>query len=438
LAIYHFTVALISRARGQRIVAVAAANAAAKLWDGYYGVVHNHQRREGVEFTEIAAPDDAPPWVLDRGQLWNRVEAAERRKDSQLARAVEISLPVELQRAQCIELLRDFVHAEFVSKRMIADMSIRRTRLGNPSAHVLLTLREANAAGFGPKMRQWNRKSNLMDWRSSWATFANLALARAGHTVRIDHRTLDQQQIDLTPARRIGIGRPLDPKTLPEHLQARVAEQQRIANDNGGAILADPAIAIRALARQRCRFTQADLERFLTSRTNGKAQLDAVISAVMASPELVALEATGDATRYTSRDSLDAEKSLARRAQNMNKRGDFHTVAVRGDELHDFLQAARSAWTERGKQVLDAMPAPGDALQMHDVVLLKGAEMIELKTLEKILDAAERARAAIMLIADPQRLQAMGDMSPLRALLDRAAGIELGSSRSHGFRPWSG
>jgi ATP-dependent exoDNAse (exonuclease V) alpha subunit len=113
-------------------------------------------------------------------------------------------------------------------------------------------------------------------------------------------------------------------------------------------------------------------------------------------------------------------------------------VAVRGDELHDFLQAARSAWTERGKQVLDAMPAPGDALQMHDVVLLKGAEMIELKTLEKILDAAERARAAIMLIADPQRLQAMGDMSPLRALLDRAAGIELGSSRSPGFRPWSG
>ena len=92
MAIYHFTVAVISRARGQRIVAVAAAHAAARLRDHYYGELHNHERREGVEFAEVIAPVGAPPWVRDREQLWNRVEAAERRKDSQLARAVEISL----------------------------------------------------------------------------------------------------------------------------------------------------------------------------------------------------------------------------------------------------------------------------------------------------------------------------------------------------------
>ena len=96
MAIYHFTVAVISRARGQRIVAVAASHAAAKLRDQYYGVLHNHERREGMEFTEIAAPAGSPPWVFDREQLWNRVEAVERRKDSQLARAIEVSLPVEL------------------------------------------------------------------------------------------------------------------------------------------------------------------------------------------------------------------------------------------------------------------------------------------------------------------------------------------------------
>jgi hypothetical protein len=32
----------------------------------------------------------AVDWVFDREQLWNAVEAAERRKDAQLAREIEI------------------------------------------------------------------------------------------------------------------------------------------------------------------------------------------------------------------------------------------------------------------------------------------------------------------------------------------------------------
>jgi ATP-dependent exoDNAse (exonuclease V) alpha subunit len=419
LAIYHFTVAVISRARGQRIVAVAAAHAAAKLRDQYYGELHNHERREGVEFTEVSAPAGAPPWVFDREQLWNRVEAAERRKDSQLARAIEISLPVELELPKSIDLLRDYVRAEFVSKGMIADMSIRRTKLKNPNAHVLLTLREASAAGFGPKMRHWNRKSNLMDWRASWAEHANLHLARAGHPVRIDHRSLDEQQIELTPARRTGIGRSSAAlEALPEHLLARFVEQRRIANDNGSAILEDPTIAIRALARQRHRFSQADLRQFLTSRTDGEAQLEAALSTIMASAELVALNTTaGGAAIYTSRDLVEAEKALLRRAQNMTKRGDFRAFAVRGGELQDFLQSVRKSWHERGRRVREAIPALGEALSKQDVLLLKGAEMLDIKTLEKMLDAAERARASMVLVADADRLQAMGAMSPMHGLL---------------------
>jgi ATP-dependent exoDNAse (exonuclease V) alpha subunit len=410
---------VISRARGQRIVAAAAVQAAAKLRDEYYGVVHNHLRREGVEFTEIAAPAGVPAWAFDREQLWNRVEAGERRKDAQLARAIEISLPAEFDLPRCIDLLRDFVLAEFVSRGMIADMSIRRTQLGNPNAHVLLTQRAANAGGFGLKMREWNRKGDLMNWRSAWADCANLHLARAGHAVRIDHRSFDEQQIELTPARRTGIGRTAaDLETLPEHLQARFREQRRIAHENGSAILEDPTIAIRALARQRRRFTPEDLRRFLTSRTDGEAQLEAALSCVLACAELVGLNA-GQAgpTLYTSRDLLEAEKALLRRAQNMRKRGDFQAVAVPGGELSEFLEQARSQWHARGKQVRDAMPALGDALAKNDVLLVQGAEMIDLKTLERHVDAAERARAAVLLVADAERLQAMGAMSPMHELI---------------------
>ena len=416
MAIYHFTVSVISRARGQRIVALAAARAGAKLRDDYYGVIHNYQHRHRVEFEAIVAPAGSPPWVFDREQLWNRVEIAERRRDSQLARAIEISLPVELNLEQCTELLREYVHAEFISKHMIADMSIHRTDLGNPNAHVLLTLREAGSAGFGPKMRQWNRKNNLLDWRAAWANCTNQHLARAGYQVRIDHRSLDEQQIVLTPSRRTGIGhRAARLDALPDHLAARFEQQRQIANDNGAVILEDPAIAIRALVHQRRCFTLADLTRFLASRTHGKTQLDAAFSAVMASSELVRFGA-GDSL-YTSRDLLDAEKSLLRRAQNLTKRGDFQAVAKLDGELQDFLQATRIYWEERGRRVRDAMPSSGDLLSKLDVVLLQGAEMLDLKTLEKHLNAAERARAAIILVADGERLRAMGSMSPMHDLI---------------------
>jgi ATP-dependent exoDNAse (exonuclease V) alpha subunit len=410
---------VISRARGQRIVAAAAAQAAAKLRDDYYGIVHNHLRREGVEFTEIAAPDGAPAWVFDRERLWNLVEAGERRRDAQLARAVEISLPAELDLARCGDLLRDFVRAQFLSRGMIADMSIRMSQNGNPNAHVLLTLRLAYEAGFGLKMREWNRKSDLVNWRVAWANCANLHLARAGLSVRIDHRSLDEQQIELTPTRRTGIGGGSTNLTaLPEHLQARFLEQRRIAHENGSAILEDPSIAIRALARQRAGFTREDLRRFLESRTDGQLQLQAAISSVLASAELIVLNAGEDgAPMYTSRDLLEAEKALMRRAQNMTKRGDFQAIAVAGGELSEFLETQRTRWHERGKQVRAALPRTGDVLSRDDVLLLQGAEMLDLKTLERHLDAAERARSSVVLVADAERLEAMGAMSPMHHLI---------------------
>jgi hypothetical protein len=268
-------------------------------------------------------------------------------------------------------------------------------------------------------MREWNRKGDLLGWRSAWADCANLHLARAGYAVRIDHRSFAAQQIELIPARRTGVGRPLAAlESLPEHLQARLVEQRQIAHANGSAIVADPAIAIRALARQRRRFTRADLGRFLASRTGGRAQLDAALAMALACAELVAVGAAqGAAALYTSRDLLEAEKALKRRAQNLTKRGDLQSVAVPGGQLHEYLRAVRRHWLERGRQVRDALPPSGDALATHEVVLVQGAEMLDLKTLERHLDAAERARATLVLVADAQRLQAMGVHSPMYELV---------------------
>jgi len=168
LAIYHLTAKVISRARGQSITAAAYRSGSA-LRDERYGLTHNYTRNRKAAHSEIMSPAGAPAWVNDREALWNRVEAGERRKDSQLARAIEIGVPVELSNTESVALMRDFIAQEFVSKGMIADFCIRRNHAGNPYAQILLTLREATPSGFGLKMRHWNRKSNLLEWRAAWA-----------------------------------------------------------------------------------------------------------------------------------------------------------------------------------------------------------------------------------------------------------------------------
>ena len=462
------------------MTAAAAYRAGSALRDERYGLTHNYTRRHGVVHSEIMAPADAPSWVNDREILWNRVEAGERRKDAQLARAIDISLPVELSDSQSVVLLRDYIEQEFVSKGMIADFCIRRNTPDNPYAHVLLTLRQATPSGFGPKMRQWNRKSNLLEWRSAWAERTNQHLARAGHAVRIDHRTLEAQQIELTPGRKLGVGRSRQGgQALPDHLQERFAEQHRIANDNGEMILGDPSVALRALCGQRPTFTHRELVQFLESRTGSTAQRDAALTAIMESSELVALPLEDERPpRFTSRDMLEAEKSLMRRVVAMRGRrghglalqprdtepphdrlseqqqamleylvgeGDLKAVATADNGLLELLAAARGLWESSGFRVIGAAlsrnaaerlqaasgirsltlasqeeewKAGADPWSASHVLVLEGAEMIGLKQLERTLAVVDKARAKAVLVGDSRQLEAMGSLSPLRSILD--------------------
>lgn len=399
MAIYHLTAKVISRGRGQSITAAAAYRSGSSLRDERYGLTHDYTRNRQAAHAEIMSPAGAPIWVHDRETLWNRVEAGERRKDAQLARAIEIGLPVELSPDECIALLRDYIAQEFVSKGMTADFCIRRNDANNPYAQILLTLREAEASGFGPKMRAWNRKSNLFEWRSAWAERANQHLARAGHAARIDHRTLEAQHSELTPGCKIGVGRGRqEEQALPDHLKERVAARQRISRENGEMIMEDPTVALRALTRQRTIFTRQELAQFLSSRTAGTAQLDAVLAAIMACGELVALTADGAGeVRFTSNDMIEAEKSLMKRVAAMalrrrpavqpvppnlerappsltehqrgaedqrgaSKFGDLEYLAGEGDikalaptpgpAKHALLAAVREVWESRGMTVI--------------------------------------------------------------------------------------
>lgn len=198
MAIYHLSAKVISRAGGRSSVAAAAYRTAGRLRDDRQGLEHDYSRKGGVVHSEIMAPENAPDWMRDRDQLWNAVEAVEKRRDAQLAREIEVALPRELDRGERLELLRGFVQREFVDRGMIADVAIHEGKArdghGQPHAHVMLTMRELTSEGFGKKDRSWNAPDRLLGWREAWARDANTALERAGRSERIDHRSLEVQR----------------------------------------------------------------------------------------------------------------------------------------------------------------------------------------------------------------------------------------------------
>jgi hypothetical protein len=208
MAQYHFHASILKRSEGHSVVASAAYRAGERLYDSRIGYAFDYRRRHGILYTEILAPENTPDWMLDRFQLWNGVEKAEKRKDSQLARSIDISLMSELTFDQNLELIRDFVKKTWVEQGMLADIAIhtpgKESDQRNIHAHILLTMRVITADGFGNKERDWNDREEFVQWREAWADFANAALERAGFAERIDHRSLIEQGIGREPTIHVG------------------------------------------------------------------------------------------------------------------------------------------------------------------------------------------------------------------------------------------
>ncbi|OIK14238.1 hypothetical protein BIV60_12080 [Bacillus sp. MUM 116] len=217
MAIYHYHTQVFSRSKGQNAVAAAAYRSSEELIDETTGEKKFYAREiKPVDF--ILAPPDVPEWVYDRQKLWNEVEKVERRKDSQLAREMDIALPRELSFSQQEELVRTFVNENFVDHGMIADVAIHRDDLNNPHCHIMLTMRHIDENGFGKKAREWNpefrntkggtgfvaEKNTILHAREMWAKYANEALERAGFEERITHLRLEDGTIKLIPTQHLG------------------------------------------------------------------------------------------------------------------------------------------------------------------------------------------------------------------------------------------
>ena len=211
MAIYHHSASVVKRSSGKSAVAGAAYRAGEKIEDKRTGITHDYTKKTGVDHSEIIAPympTVARNWLLDRTELWNRVEAFEKRYDAQVAREINIAIPTELDRPTQIALVREYAKINYVDRGMVADLNFHDLESNNPHVHIMLTMRDLivtdGRVEFGNKNREWNSKDLLLEQRQSWETLANKYLAAAGHDIRIDCRSLAEQEIERIPQIHLG------------------------------------------------------------------------------------------------------------------------------------------------------------------------------------------------------------------------------------------
>ena len=452
----------------------------------------------GVIHSEVMAPAGVPEQLRERESLWNAVEAAEKRKDAQLTREIELALPRELDQSHGIDLARDFVEREFVARGMIADLNVHWDVGADggpkPHAHVMLTMRAVNENGFGAKVRAWNRTDLLEHWRAAWGAHVNERLAELGIAARIDHRSLEEQGIALEPQHKIG---PAAARMAREGLAPdRLEEHRDIARANGDRIIANPTVALDAITRQQATFTRRDLARFAHTHSDGLEQFDAVMNAVQGSPELVRLGRDGRGEeRWTSREMLAVEERLHGAAKIMAERerhgvraasagqalerAETHGLVLSREQRlafahvtdgHDLgivvgyagsgksamLAVARQTWEDSGYQVrgvalsgiaaenlesgsgiasrtiasLEHQWAQGrERLDAQDVLVIDEAGMVGSRQLERVLGEAERRGAKVVLVGDPEQLQAIEAGAAFRSLTERHRHVEISEVR---------
>ncbi|MES2136664.1 MAG: Ti-type conjugative transfer relaxase TraA [Pseudomonadota bacterium] len=494
MAIYHFSAKVISRGCGSSALAAAAYRSASRLNDERLDRHHDFSNKAGVVHSEVMLPDGAPEHLSDRERLWNAVEAAEVRKDAQLAREIEFALPRELSAEAGIELAREFVAREFVAAGMIADLNLHRD-IGadgepKPHAHVMLTMRAVDGSGFGAKVRDWNRAELLQQWRERWAEHVNQRLAELDIDARINHRSLGAQGIDLEPQNKIG---PAASRMISQGLASeRLGEHLAIARQNGERIIARPQIALEAITHSQATFTIRDLARLIHRQSADKEQFVRAMAAVRASPELILLGKDGRGEeRFSSREMIATEQrleqttaALAGRSahsipaaahdsaiaaagmrglvlgveqqaalRHVTRSGDLASiVGYAGTGKSALLGGAREAWEEAGYRVqglaLSGIAAENlesgsgiasrtiaslehqwsqgrEQLTPKDVLVIDEAGMIGSRQMERIVSEAEKRGAKLVLVGDPEQLQAIEAGAAFRSIAERHGAIEV-------------
>ena len=214
-AIYHMKVRTASRSKGQ------SARAAAAYIERTEEYSRDPERAAELVYTESG---HMPGWAdADAGGVayWDAADLYER-NNGRLYKSVEIALPLALSAAAQRDLAVQFAHHLTDAEQLPYTLAIHAGKGENPHCHLMISERtnddierspatwfkRYNAAapedGGARKTTALHPKDWLLETRAAWAAQTNQALERAGHAIRIDHRSLEAQGIDRVPGIHLG------------------------------------------------------------------------------------------------------------------------------------------------------------------------------------------------------------------------------------------
>ncbi|MGE4411854.1 MAG: MobA/MobL family protein [Sphingobium sp.] len=209
MAIFHLQASIISRGAGRSVIAAAAWQNSCRLYDERLGRFCNFANKRAVVWSELMLPPGAPACWEDREGFWNALEAAEIRKDAQLARQYDVALPDELDLPEAIAVLRRFASEIFCVAGFAADLTLIEMgdtpRGKRHHGYLLIPTRPIVGDVFGQKPREWNSRAKLLEIRAAWAAILNESFAALGQDVRVDHRSNEERGIEAAPVKHIGM-----------------------------------------------------------------------------------------------------------------------------------------------------------------------------------------------------------------------------------------
>lgn len=239
MASYHCSAKIIGRSSGRSAVACSAYRSGESLQDEELGKKFDYTNKQGIEYSNIVLPENAPNEFQDRETLWNEVQKKEKLNNSQMAREFVFSVPHELNEEEGKKLADDIAKS-FAKEGMCVDYAIHNPKneqgeTYNRHVHMMTTTRQLKENGeWASKERKaykldedgnkipvidkktgeqkiekktgrkvweretvesndWNTKEKLVEWRKRVADMTNDALEQAGQKERVTHLSFKDQ-----------------------------------------------------------------------------------------------------------------------------------------------------------------------------------------------------------------------------------------------------
>jgi Ti-type conjugative transfer relaxase TraA len=333
----------ISRSTGGSAVRSAAYNERTAITAERTGELYYFKHRDAPEHHEVLLPKGADARFADSAVLWNAAEAAEKRKDAQVAREIVLALPSDagITTDDRIELARSLAEQHFVAKGLAVQLDVHAPHDPEPGrqgdsdseranwhAHLLITTRRIEGTGFAakkardldPEVRRAGGRAVVADgeaWGELWRDHQNRYFVEHGLGIRVDPAaTHAQQHIGPVRMRRTG---------------SEIVERAETIRQANEAAARDPEQVLATLTRHNATFSGRDLDRHLGKHLADEGERAATKAAVLGHAEVLPLydRTNGEASeRYTTKTVRAQEKAaLADAAAIAAARGHYELPA---------------------------------------------------------------------------------------------------------------